>query len=498
MRTLFFLFLTFSFSIFGQMEFSLLQHDFGAVESYDNRFIDVVVTNKGPKEGYILSVRKPEEVVFIQSRALIQKDSSLVLRFQVNPRQKGKFNYTVDVITSDKADPTKIKLSGNLLNLENNGSNYLTACPDFNSTPSKVNQKPFEYTVITIDEQTRKPISQAQVRFIQDGFQIWKQPTDKNGKIAQKGQVGMVYFYAQHTGYLPTEKGSFLSPERNMVIIELKKDPQFENQTEDLLVEHTTKKPTINPEITSVEPIKELPKEEIELTINETNSEEKEFKINCPKKKEKEVTTTPTLSPETARVSIDSLPKDNFDNQHFKPINVAFVLDISSSMAQNNKMDLMKFALNELTDMIRPTDKISLVTYATDAKVILPPTNGMDKDAIRDQVRKLKASGMTAGSAGIKKGFEQVTKSLLKDGVNHVFILTDGAFNRQTEDIQKMVKKYRKQGISLSVVGIVNQPRDEENMRAVAKLAQGEYIPIFKLEDASNNIPQMIRRLAFY
>lgn len=493
MRILFFLYLTFSFSIFGQMEFSTLQHDFGTLESYDHRFIDIIVTNKGPKEGYILSVRKPEDVVYLQSRALIQKDSSLVLRFQVNPRQRGKFNYTVDVITSDKAEPTKIKLSGNLLHLDNNGSNYLTACPDFNSTPSKVNQKPFEYTVITIDETTREPLAQTQVRLIQDGFQVWKQPTDKTGRITQKGQTSMVYFYAQRDGYLPAEKGTFLSPERNRIIVEMKKDPNYLTPplvtNKPILTEPTPSKET--PQVT-------VPITEVEIAVNENPPSEKEIKINWPKKKEKEIPPIPSPAPDVARVSLDSLPPDNFDTQYFKPINVAFVLDISSSMAQNNKMDLMKFALNELTDMIRPTDKISLVTYATDAKVILPPTNGMDKDAIRDRVRKLKASGMTAGSAGIKKGFEQVTKSLLKDGVNHVFILTDGAFNRQTEDIQKMVKKYRKQGISLSVVGIVNQPRDEENMRAVAQLARGEYIPIFKLEDATNNIPQMIRRLAFY
>ena len=493
MRALLILFLTLSTVLYGQMEFSVVQHDFGTVESYDNRFIDIVVTNKGPKEGYILSVRKPDEVVYIQSRALIQKDSSLVLRFQANPRQKGKFSYTVDVITSDRNEPTKIKLSGNLLTLSSHGGTYMTACPDFNSTPSKATQKPFEYEVITIDELTREPLTQTQVRFIQDGFQVWKQPTDKNGKIAQKGQMGMSYFYAQHTGYIAAEKGTFLTPDRNRVVIELQRDPNFSTPPP-VIEEHTTRTPTPAP----VPPtIREELKTEIEVAVNTPVEEEKEWKINWPKKKEKE---EPILAenPLTVHVALDSLPKENFDNQYFKPINVTFVLDISSSMAQNNKMDLMKFALNELTDMIRTTDKISLVTYATDAKVILPPTSGMDKEAIREQVRKLKASGMTAGSAGIKKGFEQVSKGILKDGVNHVFILTDGAFNRQTEDIQKIIKKYRKQGISLSVVGIVNQPRDEENMRAVAKIAQGEYIPIFKLEDASNNIPQMIRRIAIY
>ncbi len=494
MRLLFFFFLLFSSFGFSQMEFSTLHHDFGQLESYADRYIDIVVTNKGQKEGYILSVRKPSEVVYIQSRALVQKDSSLILRFQVNPRQKGKFNYTVDIFTSDKNESHQIKLSGNLLQLASQNTTSLTACPDFNTIPSRQNQKSFDLTVITIDKETRQPLIQTEVRLIQEGFQVWKLNSDKLGKIIQKNTPGMIYLFAQHPGYLPEEKGAFITPERGQVVVEMRKDPSYRPHTEDtpqlIATTETIEKPT---------KVKNDPLQEIELVVAPSVEEQStSWNINWPKKKQKEETqllTEPIVS--HTPIDFDTLPKSNFDKAYFKPINVTFVLDISSSMAQNNRMDLMKFALNELGDMIRETDKISLVTYATDARVLLAPTNGMNKEALHEQVKKLKASGMTAGGAGIKLGFEQVNKSYISNGVNHVFVLTDGGFNRQTEDIQKIIKKYRSKGIQLSVVGIVNQPRDEENMRSVAKMANGEYIPIFKLEDASNNIPQLLRKLAF-
>lgn len=496
MRILLLFFYLLSFQAFSQMELSTLNHDFGNLESYSNRYIDIEITNKGPKQAYILSVRKPMEVVFIQSKSLVQKDSSLTLRFQVNPRQKGKFSYKVEVYTSDKDEPHILKLSGNLLNIDLSNS-ALTACPDFNSVPSKQQAKPFEYTVITIDEETRVPLVQSQVRLIQDGFQIWKLNTDKNGKITQKSSNGQIYIQAQHTGYLPLEIGTFLSAERNQIVVALKKDP---NHTEIVVHEPIAVQLPPTPE----QPIKEqntnhTTKQEIELVIGEPlANEDPTWTINWPKKKEKTRISTEIATDSThSKVSFDSLPKTYFDPSHFKPINVGFVLDISSSMAQNNRMDLMKFALSELTEMIRIDDKISLVTYATDAKVLLAPTSGMNKIEITDQVKKLKASGMTAGGAGIKLGFEQVEKAYISNGINHVFIFTDGGFNRQSEDIQKIIKKYRKKGIQMSVVGIVNQPRDEESMREVARLANGEYIPIFKLEDASNNIPQLIRKLSF-
>lgn len=76
--------------LFGQLVFSTLKHNFGDLESYDNRFVDITVVNKSVKDGYILSVRKPSEVVYIQNKALVAKDSALILRFQVNPQKKRK------------------------------------------------------------------------------------------------------------------------------------------------------------------------------------------------------------------------------------------------------------------------------------------------------------------------------------------------------------------------------------------------------------------------
>lgn len=104
---------------------------------------------------------------------------------------------------------------------------------------------------------------------------------------------------------------------------------------------------------------------------------------------------------------------------------------------------------------------------------------------------------MTAGGEGIKLGFEQAQQGFIEGGVNHVFILTDGAFNHNNFDYKKLIRKYAKKNISLSVVGIVNDQKSETNMREVAALGKGEYIPVFKLVDAQKNIRQAVRKMAF-
>lgn len=468
MRILFLLTLIFTLTLnsFGQMTISTLKHDFGDLQSYDNSFIDIVVKNNGPKDGYILSIRKPSEVIYIQNRALIQKDSSLVIRFQVNPRQKGKFSYAIDIITSDRGEPHKLVLSGNLLEMETNSNGYLTQCPDFNSYPIGRKANQFDLTVITIDKETREEIGQTKVSLIQDGTGIWSENTDNHGQIKKPGTIGLAYFYAKHIDYIPAEKGAFVSNERNKVVIELQKKP-----VETIIIEN-------QPEITQKQPT-----EEVVIEIDEEKPRE-------------EVVSTPIKETNTV-VSLEELEADNFESTFFAPINVVFVLDVSSSMNQGAKLELMKYSLNQLTDMIRQEDKISLVTYASKASVLLPPTSGAEKELVHQEVKKIRVGGMTAGGEGIRMGYEQALTGFIENGVNHVFIITDGAFNQESYNYKKLIKKYAKKKIQLSVVGIQNDARSEQSMREIAQLGNGEYIPVFQLIDAQNNIRQAVRKMAF-
>lgn len=466
-----FFFLLIQLGATSQMNFSTTKHDFGDLENYDNRFVDITITNKTIKQGYILSVRKPKEVVYIQNHALVEKDSTITLRFQVNPREKGRFSFEIEIYTSDKQDPTVLKLTGNLKNLAQESGNSLTACPDFNSHPIGRKTNQFDMIVITIDKITREELSLSSVTMIQNGRAIWAEKTDKKGSIKKDATIGLAYFYAKHEGYLTAEKGAFVSNDRNRVLIELEKDPKYcppvplPEPTPELIVEVPVPAETVEPE------------PEASL-ITELENEE----------------TTPLENTPTALIELD---RENFDEEFFKPINVVFVLDISSSMNQSEKMELMKYSLNQLSDMLRVQDNVSIVTYATDTRVLLPTTKGDQKTAMQQEVDALKASGMTAGGEGIKLGFKQADNGYLPDGINHVIVITDGAFNRNSDDYKKYVKKYQKKGINMSIVGIRNQDKDEQAMRDAAKIGGGNYIPIFKLVDAQNNLKQAIRVLCF-
>ncbi len=196
--------------------------------------------------------------------------------------------------------------------------------------------------------------------------------------------------------------------------------------------------------------------------------------------------------------NLEDFEISDFDPMYFKPVNVVFVLDISNSMASNDKIGLLKSSLLNLIEILRPEDKISLVTYSSEASVIMEASSGVEKESIKEKVSELKAIGYTAGSAGIKLGFKEAKKSFIADGTNLVIVITDGAFSKYSGNYLRFIKKYQKQNINLSVVGVKNTVKDEQNMREAASLGKGFYVPIFKAADCKKNLILAIKKQAFW
>lgn len=452
----------------GQVVFNQVKFDLGDLEAYDDRFVDIVLTNKGPKKEYVLSVKKPYDIVYLVNGQFMEKDSSVVVRLQVNPKQKGRFSYEVQIYTSDQDEPTVVKITGNLKDLPADNMAAFTACPDFSSRPGgRANN--FDLTVVTIDKNTKVPLSESLVTFIQNGQPVWAQSTDKNGKIQEDATLGYSYFYASHDGYFPAELGAYVNFQRNYIVIELEMDP-----AKCLPV-----------------PIDQTP------TVVEEPQEVEQPLVQAEEKLEEQLANEEPTAIAEVPVELSQLDKELFTEAYFKPVNVVFVLDISASMKQGDKMELMKYSMIQLVDMLRPQDRMAIVTYATETQVLLSPTSGAQSEQIKEQIAALKASGLTAGGAGIKLGYKQALKGYLPDGVNQIIVITDGAFNRSSDDYKKYIKKYKKKGINMTVVGVQNKDVDMQEMKEAAELGGGRYVPIFKLVDAQNNLKQEIRFIAF-
>jgi Ca-activated chloride channel homolog len=469
----------FSFRANSQVIPDKTSFDFGDIFSTTERFVDFYFKNNSDKKAYFLRADKHPDLQYITSSSTILPDSSIAVRIHVNPKKKGNFSYTIPIFLSDRNEALTVKITGNLKEFNFIETSGLQECPDFNKRPMEGNPLDFKLTVITIDKESKKTLSKTNVDLIQNGLIRNQLITDRNGQATEKVSLGYSYFYATHPGYNSAEMGVYINFKRNRVVIELEKETlQFSEFIDE-------------EELQSVAVIQVDSVVEPNITQLEIDTVEFTYQIEKDTVQHVEVESAAFFS------SFEDIPFDNFDKTLFKRNNLVFVLDVSTSMRDNERFELLKYALYQLMDYIRPEDHIALVTYGSDARVLLTTTSGVDKAILTEKVEELKPTGYTAGGKGIKLGYDLAKKGYIENGNNQVIVITDGAFNRDSDDYERTVNRFTNQGYVLSVVGIKNSKPDEVKMREVAELGNGRYVPIFKLADAKNNLISEIRRASY-
>lgn len=169
------------------------------------------------------------------------------------------------------------------------------------------------------------------------------------------------------------------------------------------------------------------------------------------------------------------------------PANLVFLVDVSGSMSDNDKLPLVKSSLKMLTKQLRAQDTISIVTYAGRTQVTLPATKGSDTDKILAAIDSLDASGSTNGEAAIKLAYQQAKIHYKKDGINRILMMTDGDFNVGVSDVDEMldiIRRERDSGVSLSTFGFGEGNFNDHMMEQVADNGNGNYSYIDSLSEA--------------
>ncbi|MER8826911.1 von Willebrand factor type A domain-containing protein [Mesorhizobium sp. M0938] len=167
--------------------------------------------------------------------------------------------------------------------------------------------------------------------------------------------------------------------------------------------------------------------------------------------------------------------------------NLVFLIDVSGSMNEQDKLPLLQSAFRLLVGKLRPDDTVSIVTYAGDAGTVLEPTKVSEKDRILNAIDTLTPGGSTAGEAGIKEAYRLAQKSFVKNGVNRVMLATDGDFNvgqTDDDDLKRLIEQERKTGVFLSVFGFGRGNLNDQMMQTIAQNGNGTAAYIDTLAEA--------------
>jgi len=169
------------------------------------------------------------------------------------------------------------------------------------------------------------------------------------------------------------------------------------------------------------------------------------------------------------------------------PANLVFLIDVSGSMEDADKLPLLKAGMRMLTDQLRPEDKVSIVVYAGAAGVVLEPTAGAEKDKIKAALDQLQAGGSTAGGEGIRQAYAMARKGHVEGGINRIILATDGDFNVGITDIDQlktMIEENRKSGIALTTLGFGEGNYNDALMEQIADVGNGNYGYVDSLKEA--------------
>ena len=165
-------------------------------------------------------------------------------------------------------------------------------------------------------------------------------------------------------------------------------------------------------------------------------------------------------------------------NANLPPNNLVFLLDVSGSMNDANKLPLLKQAFRMLTDGLREQDVVSVVVYAGAAGLVLPPTHGNEKTKILDALSRLEAGGSTAGGEGIALAYKVAAQNFMKEGNNRIILATDGDFNVGTSsdaEMERLITEKRKTGVYLSCLGFGGGNYKDSKMETLADKGNGNY-----------------------
>ncbi|RUM19980.1 VWA domain-containing protein [Rhizobium vallis] len=171
--------------------------------------------------------------------------------------------------------------------------------------------------------------------------------------------------------------------------------------------------------------------------------------------------------------------------------NLVFLIDVSGSMDEPDKLPLLKSAFRLLVNKLKADDTVSIVTYAGNAGTVLEPTRVAERAKILSAIDRLEAGGSTGGAEGIAAAYDLAKQAFVKDGVNRVMLATDGDFNvgpSSDEDLKRIIEEKRKDGIFLTVLGFGRGNLNDSLMQTLAQNGNGSAAYIDTLAEAQKTL----------
>lgn len=188
-----------------------------------------------------------------------------------------------------------------------------------------------------------------------------------------------------------------------------------------------------------------------------------------------------------AELLMIGLKTEDIDYSQAPPSNLVFLLDVSGSMYSDDKLPLLQESFSLLTENLTKKDRVSIVTYAGEDRIVLSGAHGDETRKIKKALNGLEAGGGTYGSKGIETAYKLAQENYIKGGNNRIILATDGDLNiglTSEEELEELITEKKESGIFLSVLGFGTGNIKDNKMETLADKGNGNYAYIDCLREA--------------
>jgi len=434
----------------GQLTLEKKEHNFGTLLRSSQNWVDFPLTNNTNKPAYIFRVEleKGFEAKFSAKKILPGKTE--YIRISFTPRSEGEFKFELPIYTSAWSQPQNITVKGQSTYAESG----IIPCPAFGES------RPLAMVNFGIEliDPDGSPIENAEVTIKPSSGEKMIMKTDEFGRVKQ----GLTY--GPYSILIEKETVRF--------------DTVFQiNAVNDFL--------SLSLEYSPDEAISE------QITVSDVGSD-------------KEPSDTISLSvdlakePDTPAESDSNEAYPNFSLDEYKPNNLVFLVDVSTSMKQDGKLDLLKATMIELLELLRPVDRFALISYSSDTKVLVETASNLNKEDCIASIRSLEAGGNTAGARALKKAREVSLDQFIEAGNNEVFLATDGAFNEGVEKALKEARRMKRKNVKLSVLGIKCGSFTTKQMQELVSEGKGDFVNVVSKNEAGSQLINQVKKNSEY
>lgn len=402
------------------------QYDFGTVDIAGQLFATYAYKNNGSQPIYLLKIEGSPFISYRKPGKALLGGQSDTLKIIYTPPKEGRFDESIKLYFSDSYEPRIVSLKGTIKKIDNDPT---LNCYSFNDEAG-INIMMCDLKINVIDSFTQAPIAQAIIQQYYGNRIAFDLHTNQQGYVSYSLKPGLYQYQIAANGYQSRIVQYYINRQTRTITCKLIPLTKNENIT-------TT---------TSQNPI-------TDTTINPSSS-----------------------------LSSTELPIEQYAFN-----NIVFLIDVSSSMSLSDRLPLLKQSMQTLIAELRPVDRVSVITYASNAKVIYPSTPITKKDELSALIESLVAGGSTSADKGLQLAHDVVIDNYITDGNNQLIIATDGSFSLTEKDLNLFRDgTANNKPLTVLVIGFGKNKDAQKGLREMARKFQGSYTLIRKDQEESN------------